>query len=98
MSALSRARAFVPSAAVVRRSAGCRLVSWSSAAVSVSVRPSGRSLSGFVCVACFSSLPAALAFSRSWGVRLPVFCRGCVVRRASVGWAVSVPVCQSLPV
>ena len=97
MSALSRARAFVPSAAVVRRSVGCRLVSWSAAAVSVSVRPSVRSLSGFVCVACFENLPAARAFAKSWGVRLPLFCKGCVIRRLPNGFAVSVPVCHSLP-
>jgi hypothetical protein len=95
---LSRVRSFVPSARVVRRSASCALASWSSAAVSVSVRSSASSLSACVCVVCFSSFAAASAFARSWGRRLPPVCRGCRVRRVPAGWAVSVPVCFSLPV
>ncbi len=56
------------------------------------VRPSCRSLSGFVFVALFRSPCAARCFALLWARALPRVCRGCVVRRAAGGWAVSVPV------
>jgi hypothetical protein len=89
---------FVPSARLVRRSASCGLVSWSAAVVSVLLRPSSRSLSGWVCVVRFSSFSAASRFALSWGRRLPAVCRGCVVRPVEGGFAVSVPVARSLGV
>lgn len=90
---------FVPSVRFVRRSASCGLVSWSAAVVSILLRPSPRSLSGWVCVVRFSSFSAASRFALSWGRRLPAVCRGCVVRAAAGGgFAVSVPVARSLGV
>ncbi len=62
--------------------------SWSSFAV----RPSSRSLSGFVAVAGFSSFRVASRFSRVWGGRVPSPCGGCCVRRVSGLFCVSVPV------
>ena len=56
------------------------------------VRRSVRSLSGWVCVLSFPSVPAAGAFARFWAPRLPVRCHGCAVRRAGAVWSVSVPV------
>ncbi|MGH2413352.1 MAG: hypothetical protein ACRDEA_06615 [Microcystaceae cyanobacterium] len=56
------------------------------------VRRSERSLSGWVLVARFSSCAGAAGFARRWALRLPVECRGCVVRRSDLGWLVSVPV------
>lgn len=57
-----------------------------------SVRSSVRSLSGWVLVAEFGSLVFARSFALRWAGRLPVRCRGCVVRRSELGWSVSVPV------
>lgn len=56
------------------------------------IRPSRRSLSGFVFVALFRSAPAAHCFALLWARALPVVCRGVVVRRVAGGFAVSVPV------
>lgn len=56
------------------------------------VRRSERSLSGWVLVARFGSFAAASRFAVRWAGRLPVECRGCVVRRSELGWSVSVPV------
>lgn len=64
---------------------GCGCCSWL-------VRESVRSLSGWVLVAEFGSSAVAAAFARRWAGRLPVQCRGCVVRRSGAFWAVSVPV------
>jgi hypothetical protein len=89
---------YVPSVQSVQRSASCGLVSWSVAVVSVLLRPSRHSLSGWVCVVHFSSFHAASHFARSWARRLPAVCRGCVVRRVKGGFAVSVPVARSLGV
>ena len=56
------------------------------------VRSSGRSVSGAVLVAAFSSARVAGAFARRWAVQLPVVCKGCCVRRRGSFWCVSVPV------
>lgn len=54
------------------------------------VRASGRSFSGLVLVAWFSSAGSAAAFARRWSARCGVACR--VSRRGGPGWLVSVPV------
>ncbi len=57
------------------------------------VRPSSRSLSGFVAVTGFSKLETAALFSRTWSKRLPAVCQGCSVRKSSKGhFNVSIPV------
>lgn len=57
------------------------------------VRPSSRALSGVVLVAGFVSAAVAGRFARVWAGRLPLACRGVVVRRRPSGlFAVSVPV------
>ena len=87
---------FVPSFGRVVRSASCRFVSWSSSVLSVRVRPSSRSLSGWVCSVSFSSPAAAGSFASLWSRRLPAVCRGCVVRSAAGRFLVSVPVARGL--
>jgi len=88
----------VPSASSVLRSARFPLAPWAGSALGVSFRPSARALSGAVAVVRFASAAGAGAFARSWSRRLPVACRGCVVRLvpAAAGvapsWVVSVPV------
>ena len=88
----------VPSASSVVLFARCALAPWSGSALGVSFRPSSRALSGVVAVVRFASAPVASAFARSWSRRLPVACRGCVVRAVPVvagvapSWVVSVPV------
>jgi len=96
MSALSRVRSFVPSVRSVVRSARFRCAAWGGSALGLSVRPSVRSLSGFVAVVRFRSLAGASAFARCWGRRLPAVCRGCVLRSSGGFWFVSVPVARSL--
>ena len=78
----------VPSFRFVLSSARCAVAPWAGCCVSVRVRPSRRSLSGWVAVVRFSSPAAANRFAALWGSRLPVWCRGCVVR--------PLPVCVSL--
>ena len=56
---------------------------------SVLLRP-GRSGARLVLVCGFSSCARASAFARAWAVRVG---GGVAVRRAPVGWSVSVPVC-----
>ena len=81
---------FVPSASVVRSLAVAR--SGSSAAL----RPSVRSVSGWVCVALFPSAAGAVAFGAFFSRVLPVSCGGVRLRRAFRGfWSVSVPVVVS---
>lgn len=57
-----------------------------------SVRPSSRSLSGFVACAGFASSALAADFARYACGRLPRMCGGCVVRAAGGLHWVSVPV------
>ena len=56
------------------------------------VRPSRRSLSGFVCSCFFPSSALAFGFGRGAAAALPLACCGAVVRPAAGGFAVSVPV------
>lgn len=74
-----------------RRVAGSAL---SAGAVRWRVRGSGRSFSGAVVVAGFSSLAAAGRFAAAWGFWCGVACkvRRRVCSRCGVLWAVSVPV------
>ncbi len=61
----------------------------------IAVRPSVRSLSGWVCAPVFSRHGLARRFSRVWSARVPRVCRGCVARPCGAGaWSVSVPVCR----
>ncbi len=87
---------FVPSVRFVLRSASSPLASWRGLALSISVHPSRRSLSGWVVVVSFSSSAAARRFALLWAARLPAVCRGCVVRPVDGGFAVSIPVARSL--
>ena len=96
MSALSRVSGFVPSVRSVVRSARFLCAPWGGSALGLSVRASGRSLSGAVAVVRFRSLGGAAAFARCWGRRLPAVCRGCALRFAGGFWFVSVPVARSL--
>lgn len=77
----------VPAVAVAAGSAiGSGAARWA-------VRPSSRALSGAVLVAGFASAVGAGRFARLWAGRLPLACRGVVVRRRPSGlFAVSVPV------
>jgi hypothetical protein len=62
------------------------------AGVSASLRPSSRSLSGWVLVVS-GPFPAVRAVAAAWAGRLPRVCRGVVVRPAGAGLvAASVPV------
>lgn len=64
-----------------------------SGCVSWLVRPSVRSVSGFVLVAEFGSLSGAAGFARRWAGRLSgCEVSGCLVRVSGRGWSVSVPV------
>lgn len=56
------------------------------------VRPSRRSLSGWVFVVSFARFPAARACARQFARWLPRRCGGVVVRRGVAGWLVSLPV------
>ncbi len=89
---------FVPSVRFVLRSASSPLASWCGLALAISVRPSRVALGGWVAVVRFSSSAAARRFALLWAARLPAVYRGCVVRRVSGGFAVSVPVALSLGV
>lgn len=72
----------VPSLRAAALSAACAgCVRWS-------VRASARSVSGAVLVALLPSAAVAAAFACCWASRLPVVCRGAVVR----GRSVSLPV------
>lgn len=59
-------------------------------AVFVFSRPSVRSLSGWVAVACFSSASAARGFAAVAGRSLPSRCGGCAVRPVSAAAPLSV--------
>ncbi|MBF0227756.1 MAG: hypothetical protein HQK76_20090 [Desulfobacterales bacterium] len=51
---------------------------------------------GNVFVACFSSFKIAQKFSAAWSRRIPIYCKGCAVRRLAAGvYGVSVPVALS---
>lgn len=76
----------LPSVSTVSRSA---CLAGSSA---FAVRPSVRALGGFSAAVGFRRPDLAGQFARSWAVRLPAACGGCVVKRAGgMAW-VSVPV------
>jgi hypothetical protein len=56
------------------------------------VRLSVRGLAGFVVSAGFRRQTQAALFARSWAVKLPSCCNGCVVKRSGSRVWVSVPV------
>ena len=56
------------------------------------VRPSSRSVSGFVLVARFVGLAQAQRFALRQSAGLPARCKGCAVRFGGGFWSVSVPV------
>lgn len=58
----------------------------------VFIRPSKRSVSGYVAVVQFSNARRAQRLARLFSSMLPALCGGCKVRRSGRFWAVSLPV------